>query len=105
MTVDVKFASRCGLYCKTCEFRKSEGCKGCMEMDGDVFWGTCPLAKCSIERELSHCGKCSDFACNTLVAFSFMEEYGDNGARIEALKRRNEIGDEKWVEEMEKTSI
>lgn len=52
-----------------------------------MFWGECPLAKCCIEKKYEHCGKCKDFACHLLIEMSYDKEHGDNGQRIENLKK------------------
>ncbi len=51
-----------------------------------MFWGECDLAKCCFAKGLEHCGKCDDFPCDQLKAFSFDEAQGDNGQRIENLR-------------------
>lgn len=55
-------------------------------MAGELFWGSCPLARCSIEKKISDCSQCSDFVCDLLDMMSYDEENGDKGKRIENLK-------------------
>ena len=31
--------SICGIDCDVCKFAKEQGCKGCKEIKGKVFWG------------------------------------------------------------------
>ena len=77
----------CGLECDPCSYRAKSNCPGCRAAAGNVFWGECVLAKCCIAKGHEHCGKCKDFPCEQLKAFSFGEgEPGDNGRRIENLR-------------------
>lgn len=34
-------------------------------------------------EKLEHCGACGEFSCELLKSFSYAEEEGDNGQRIE----------------------
>ena len=81
--------SRCGLHCTGCTWKTSHGCGGCIETDGHPFHGECPVARCSIERGLSHCGECELIPCEQLCAYSTDPEHGDNpsGARIEVCRK------------------
>jgi hypothetical protein len=76
----------CGLDCQACNFRTKTNCPGCRAAGSKVFWGECALAKCCIAKSLEHCGKCDQFPCEQLKAFSFAKEHGDNGRRIENLR-------------------
>jgi len=76
--------SKCGINCSKCEYIE---CKGCRESKGTMFWGECSISKCSTDKALDHCGLCSDFACDNLKAFAYDKEQGDNGERIENLKK------------------
>ena len=77
----------CGLDCGNCEWRERKSCPGCQAAAGEMFWGQCALATCCIGKGLAHCGRCDEFPCEQLKAFSFSEsENGDNGQRIENLK-------------------
>lgn len=80
--------SRCGLKCATCSYKESHGCKGCIETNGNPFHGECPVAVCCQSKENSHCGECSNFACNLLIEYSNDPVHGDDpkGARIEQCK-------------------
>ena len=91
-----KYAARCGIYCGECDYREKMGCPGCAGAAGAMFWGTCPIAVCCMDRELEHCGLCKDFPCRDLKAFAYDEEQGDDGRRIEQLEAWNEIGFDEW---------
>jgi len=76
--------SRCGLHCTGCSYQESHGCGGCIATSGNPFHGECPVAICSIEKGLKHCGECPDIPCALLTSYSCDPEHGDNphGARI-----------------------
>lgn len=78
--------SRCGLLCSQCSFRESANCPGCL-LTEKLFWGECPIKNCCEDREIDHCGQCSDFCCAPLKEFSYDKEHGDEGARIEQCKK------------------
>lgn len=80
-------------------------------MEGKPFWTqqmevkVCPLHDCCRNRrQLEHCGLCADFPC---AVFLEMRDpaLGDEEARkaMEArqadLRRRKEIGTDRWLEE------
>ena len=83
------FESRCGVYCSKCEYKEKVNCPGCIKAEGKMFWGECELAKCCIEKELQHCGKCQNCPCDKLQEFSYDKEQGDNGQRIKNLETWN----------------
>jgi len=95
---DSRFAARCGIYCGECDYRESTGCPGCIEAGGRMFWGTCRVAACCIEKDLSHCGECELFPCDQLRAFANDPEQGDGGRRIRQLEAWNDIGFRAWLE-------
>ena len=77
----------CGLDCGSCSYREKSNCPGCRVAGGKMFWGECELATCCLAKGLPHCGKCDEFPCERLRAFSFSDsEHGDNGRRIENLR-------------------
>lgn len=80
--------SRCGLLCAECTYKEPCNCKGCMEQDGKMFWGECPVASCCQSKGHEHCGQCDNLPCEQLTAFSHDKEHGDNppGKRIEQVK-------------------
>ena len=75
--------SRCGLICTGCTYKESHGCGGCIETSGNPFHGECPVAQCCQNKGLLHCGQCPDMPCDLLSQYSYDEEHGDNGKRIE----------------------
>ncbi|MFQ6082262.1 MAG: DUF3795 domain-containing protein [Candidatus Aminicenantia bacterium] len=102
---NLNLASICGIYCGQCEYFKKKMCQGCGVQKGKLFWGECPMyICCKNEKELDHCGLCSDFPYQT-----YLETKDPNDPQadlhkqqnIESLKRRLEIGTEKWLEEQE----
>lgn len=74
--------SRCGLLCKECRFYLKQECRGCTAIE-NPFWGACPVKGCAEGKKLEHCGACGEFSCELLKSFSYAEEEGDNGQRIE----------------------
>ena len=57
--------SRCGILCSKCDWKKTEKCKDCFNID-NPFWGACPVKGCCEEKKLEHCGECTDFPCTQL---------------------------------------
>lgn len=80
--------SRCGLHCTGCEYKETNGCKGCIETNGNPFHGECPVAVCCQDKGFVHCGQCSEIPCELLTRYSCDPVHGDNphGARIEQCK-------------------
>lgn len=80
--------SRCGIVCSECEYKKEPtNCNGCVEID-KPFWGDkCPVKSCCEDKNLNNCGNCPTFPCDQLKQFSFDEEQGDDGKRIEQCKK------------------
>jgi len=82
--------SRCGLLCKWCSYVESNGCAGCIALQGKPFWGECDVAKCCQERGHAHCGQCPDIPCGILRDYS-CGDWGEcdrpKGARIELCRR------------------
>jgi hypothetical protein len=76
--------SRCGIICDTAACKEAFGldCAGCVNIAA-APWGECEIKNCCEEKQLEHCGLCADFPCETLKKYSYDEEHGDNGARIE----------------------
>ena len=87
----MKLDSMCGLLCETCGYKTSAGCGGCIETGGKPFHGKCDVADCCSGKNLSYCGKCPEFPCETLTLYSSDPEHGDKpaGARIEQCRRWN----------------
>jgi hypothetical protein len=82
------YEAKCGIECNKCEYREKFDCKGCIASKGKMFWGECKISKCCTDKDLVHCGNCDEFVCKDLYAFAYDEEQGDNGLRIENLKKR-----------------
>ncbi len=76
----------CGAYCGVCEWKERTNCPGCQKAKGKMFWGECAVAKCSMEKGISHCGLCSKLPCGILQEFSDDPEHGDHGERPANLK-------------------
>ena len=93
-----EYAARCGIYCGECEFREETHCLGCVGMEGKLFWGECPLARCCTGKGLQHCGQCADFPCDKLKAFAYDSAHGDGGQRIRNLEAWNAQGFEAWAQ-------
>jgi hypothetical protein len=83
--------ARCGTYCDECSYREKTNCPTCHATAGQMFWGKCRLAQCSIDRDLDNCSQCTDFPCALLHEFAFDEKQGDNGKRIENLKKLKNV--------------
>ncbi len=75
--------SICGIDCGSCRFKAEQSCRGCRENKGRVFWGECELYKCSTDKSLEHCGKCSSFPCPKLKEWANSE----NPVRIDNLRK------------------
>ena len=83
--------SRCGLHCTGCNWKESHGCGGCIETNGNPFHGECPVAVCCQDKGFVHCGECPNIPCKLLTEYSYHEEHGDSGARIEQCKKWAEL--------------
>ena len=77
----------CGTDCEACAYRAKTNCPGCQACAGKMFWGQCALAACCIAKGLANCGQCDQFPCEQLKEYSFDEKHGDNGRRIENIRR------------------
>ncbi len=96
MTFDHALIARCGAYCGVCSWKEPMNCPGCQAARGDVFWGVCDVAKCSLDKDYAHCGECSDVPCGMLQATFDDPEHGDNGERLANL-RAWERGEERYI--------
>ena len=74
---------KCGTYCNECSYREKFNCKGCNEMNGHPFWGDCDIYTCCSEKNLEHCGCCSELPCQTLKDYI---KNGENPDRLKNLK-------------------
>lgn len=82
----VKIESRCGIECSKCEFQKTVACQGCVKIE-KPFYGECAVKKCAESKGYNFCGECSQFPCDLLKSYSYDEENGDDGLRIEMCKK------------------
>jgi hypothetical protein len=80
--MDRRLIARCGAYCGDCEWKEKMNCVGCQMANGNMFWGECRVARCSIEKGIEHCGLCSSVPCDMLQEAFDHPEHGDNGERL-----------------------
>lgn len=64
-----KIISCCGVICSDCQYYPGN-CSGCPAIEGKAFWlqftgsDVCDIYNCCInQKQLSHCGKCSELPC------------------------------------------
>ena len=115
----------CGLYCGVCSiyiahrdnnlkfkqallpiyraFAKSVddiSCTGCLS-DGIIFpvCRSCPIKRCTIEKEIDGCHQCDDFPCKFINNFPIAV---GKKVILRAIPAWRKLGTEKWVEEEEK---
>ena len=79
----------CGIDCETCSYRETVNCKTCREYKGDIWHGSCAVAKCVLSKGLDNCGECDIFPCKLLIDYSYDAEHGDDGLRIRNLCQHN----------------
>jgi hypothetical protein len=98
----------CGSYCDGCPSYGSGGdppCAGCTQTQGNPWWGECKLFKCTSEKNVAHCGLCSEFPCEiSATHFDPDNPLGQRNAvvRIGVLAYRTKHGDAKAIELVEK---
>lgn len=108
--VDNNLAAPCGIYCGACrqyllwkkdlleERGYKMGCKGCRIRNKNCAFirRDCPALK---KKELDYCYECEQFPCQKLqkIDSKYQERYSVN--LVENLKRNEEIGVEKWLQE------
>ncbi|MHA3963231.1 MAG: DUF3795 domain-containing protein [Candidatus Thorarchaeota archaeon SMTZ1-45] len=101
----------CGAYCDDCpsyQGKDNHACTGCVQTKGTPWWGECRLFKCAFEKNISHCGLCSDFPCKiSATHFDPDNPVGQRNAvvRIGVLTYRAKHGDEKAIELVEKIRL
>lgn len=83
---DATLIARCGAYCGDCTYKEPMRCPGCLDAQGDMFHGTCEVAKCSLSKGYTHCGTCPDLPCDALQAAFDEPEHGDGGERLANLQ-------------------
>ena len=84
--MDQNLIGKFGTYCGDCEWVESKGCKGCQENAGNPFWGTCQVALCAIEKEVAHCGLCSEVPCEKLIEAHNTPGHEDHGEQLANLR-------------------
>ncbi|RDU24649.1 DUF3795 domain-containing protein [Anaerosacchariphilus polymeriproducens] len=62
----MKFESRCGVCCKSCERKEAVKCNECLNMELPFWGGKCEVKFCCESKNLNHCGECSTFPCDML---------------------------------------
>jgi len=108
--IDNNLAAPCGIYCGACrqyllwkkdlleERGYKIGCKGCRIRNKNCAFirRYCPALK---KKELDYCYECEQFPCQKLQKIDslYRERYSVN--MVENLKRIEEIGVEKWLQE------
>lgn len=85
-TFDHTLMARCGGYCGDCTWKEPMNCPGCQKAQGDMFHGTCQVAKCSLAKGYTHCGECPELPCDILQAAFDEPEHGDGGERLANLQ-------------------
>ena len=91
----------CGVYCEKECSDFNNGCPGCREIKGRVFWAknygteTCPIYYCAREKEIKDCGFCSRVPCrlwfSTRDPSISEDEFNQQIAlRLKNLENRNE---------------
>ena len=85
----------CGDYCGKCP-NYIIRCPGCLPDPTRE----CYFIDCCMKKNIAHCGLCDAFPCQQLRDFVPDDRPGcAKGYHIESLKRRAEIGDDKWLAE------
>lgn len=85
----LRVQSSCGLLCDGCGYKETHGCGGCIETQGNPFYGKCHIAACCQEKGYKHCGECPEMPCQNLNDYSCGDsEHCDNpkGSRLNILK-------------------
>ena len=100
--------SKCGILCSKCNWKKTEKCKGCANID-NPFWGVCPVKSCCEGKKLKHCGECNEFPCTQLNDFAYDEKEGDCGVRLDQCKIWSALTQTRyvWIDDflMEKSGV
>ncbi len=110
--VDNNLAAPCGIYCGACrqyllwkkdlleERGYKQGCKGCRIRNKNCAFirRDCPALR---KKEIDFCYECDQFHCQKLqkIDTHYQETYSVN--MVKNLKRIEEIGVEKWLQEQE----
>ena len=84
--MDMSQVAMCGDYCAECGWRDKTGCAGCQQAKGEMFYGTCQVAKCCSTKGYLHCGECPDLPCEALQQVFDHPDHGDQGERLANLQ-------------------
>ena len=114
--VDNNLAAPCGIYCGACrqyllwkkdlleERGYKQGCKGCRIRNKNCAFirRDCPTLR---KKEIDFCYECDQFPCQKLqkIDTHYQEKYSVN--MVKNLKRIEEIGVEKWLQEQKELYI
>lgn len=84
--------SVCGANCGSCDYL--DQCKGCNYQNGFVFYcdnKECPIHICCTGKELSDCGKCGEFPCQTYLSMRDPRMSDDEFTKSVENRRKNLI--------------
>ncbi|MCI7657852.1 DUF3795 domain-containing protein [Anaerotignum sp.] len=88
----------CGLSCGLCPMKIGGHCPGC---GGGAGNQSCPIAKCSMEREnFAYCMECSDYPCGKYEDFDQWDSFITHQNRKKDLSRLAELGEEAYTTEI-----
>ncbi|MFW9867086.1 MAG: DUF3795 domain-containing protein [Candidatus Thorarchaeota archaeon] len=108
--IDNNLAAPCGIYCGACRqyllWKKDllkergfkMGCKGCRIRNKNCAFikRDCPSLK---KKQIEYCYECEQFPCQNLQKINSQYQERCSVNLIENLKRIEEIGVEKWLQE------
>jgi hypothetical protein len=116
---DKKYAAVCGLFCQACyafigtaedptrlknlaiQWQCSEEevkCYGCRSEKRFPFCSTCKMSACAAEKNVDFCGECENYPCEDLR--NFRDELPHRIEIFDAQERIEDVGYEKWLQEM-----
>ncbi|MDP4094612.1 MAG: DUF3795 domain-containing protein [Bacillota bacterium] len=105
----------CGLYCGGCTYYQNTmkgiktkvdenlytECLGCNSGTTTPWCSDCQIKNCNREKGIRYCLECSTFPCEILNYFMNDEKYPYHKEVPENMKRLQEIGLNKWIEEQD----
>lgn len=114
--MDIEKIGYCGLYCGGCkhfqltqngtleldEENQPMNCDGCNSSRLTVWCADCAIKRCCQERGYRYCIECEENPCELVLRFMNDPDYPYHQLVQKDMQRLKEIGEEKWVEEMEK---
>ena len=62
--MDEKLLGKCGFCCGCCPTYIKGGCKGCVDGHSE---GDCYTRDCVLKQDISCCGACAQFPCDTIM--------------------------------------